>query len=416
VLDSPFVSFVVQLAMMLSCGLLGGAALRAVRLPPVIGEIIGGIVIGPTVFGALTPSTHAVWFPSTGLSADLRQATVRLGMLFFMFIVGLEMNLRGLRRHAAAAVTVGLAGTLAPAALGIAVVYAVPQLFPAGDAVHRSALALFMGAALANTAVPVLARILLDLGLLKGRLGGIIMSAAVVDDLVSWTLLFAVLQVFGAGHSLGEPAPSLGGSLVAIGAFFVLTIVAARMAAAWFTRRGGASSTESVEQLGITAIGILLSGAAAEAVGMHAFLGPLLFGAALMPTPAAAESPAYTTIRRFTHGFFAPIYFVSLGSTTDFVGSFHWDAVLLVLAAATLGKVPAVYAAARFSSLARREAWAVGLGMNARGAIGIILAELGLEKGIIEQPIYVALVAMAVATSLVAGPAMKACLRETAKL
>jgi len=416
VLDSPFVSFVVQLATMLSCGLLGGAAWRAVRLPPVIGEIVGGIIIGPTVFGAMAPSAHAVWFPSSGLSADLREATVRLGMLFFMFIVGLEMNLRGLRRHAVAALTVGLAGTLAPAALGIGLVYAVPQLFPAGDAVHRGALALFIGAALANTAVPVLARILFDLGLLKGRLGGIIMSAAVVDDLVSWSLLFAVLQVCGTGHSPGEPTASLGGSLVAIGAFFVLTIVAARMAAAWFIRRGGTSAPESVEHLGITAIGILLSGAAAEAVGMHAFLGPLLFGAALMPTPAAADSQANATIRRFTHGFFAPIYFVSLGLTTDFISAFRWDAVLVILAAATLGKVPAVYAAARLSGLVRREAWAVGLGMNARGAIGIILAELGLEKGIIEQPIYVALVAMAVATSLVAGPAMKACLGETSQL
>ena len=160
---------------------------------------------------------------------------------------------------------------------------------------------------------------------------------------------------------------------------------------------------------------LLLAAAAAEHLGLHAFLGPFVFGVAMMPPADDAEDEAYVALRRFVHGFFAPLYFVSLGLTTDFARHFTWPLVAAVTLVATASKIPAAYAGARFGGLDRRTSWAVGCGMNARGAIGIILANLGLDNRLIDEPTYVALVVMAIVTSLGAGPSMRACLGQGAE-
>lgn len=409
---SPFVSFAVQLAVMAACGLVGGWAMRLLRQPAVLGEMLGGIVLGPTVFGLVAPETYVSLFPATGPAAALRGSAVKLGMLFFMFTVGLEINPRSIRQNGLTALGVGLAGTLLPLVVGIGCVYALPGLFPVADDAHRFLLALFMGAALANSANPVLARILLDLGLLSGRLGAIIMSATVVDDLVSWTLLFVVFQQLSALKGAVDSSAALGSDLAGIAAFFVVTFVVGWLASKWLAAARQRRPDDVAGRIGLASILILLSAAAAERLELHAFLGPFVLGIALAPTAEEVDDEAYAAIRRFAHGFFAPIYFVSLGLTTDFARNFSWPLVLMITAAASISKIPAAYAGARFGGLDRPTAWAVGLGMNARGAIGIILANLGLEQGVIDQPTYVALVVMALATSLVAGPSMKACLAK----
>jgi Kef-type K+ transport system membrane component KefB len=372
--------------------------------------MFGGIVLGPTVFGALAPEWHAGLFPVAGEAAGLRAAAVKLGMLFFMFTVGLDINPRTIRRNGLTAVSIGLSGTLVPLAVGIGLVYALPQRFGSTDDANRFSLALFIGAALANTAIPVLARILIDLGLLKERFGAIVMSAAVIDDLVSWTLLtVAVGQV--ATSNVSESSPAwLGGGVFAVAGFIVVMLLVGTAASAWFARVGNRRAGDLGGRIGVVSIVVLLSAAAAEQFGLHAFLGPFLFGVALTPTDDDAHNEAYDAIRLVAQGFFMPIYFVSLGLTTDFARSFSWPLVLAIAAAATIGKIPAAYAGARLGGLDRHTAWAVGCGMNARGAVGIILANLGLEKGVINEPTYVALVVMAIATSLFAGPTMKACL------
>jgi Kef-type K+ transport system membrane component KefB len=169
-------------------------------------------------------------------------------------------------------------------------------------------------------------------------------------------------------------------------------------------------------RIGMIGICILASAAAAEWLEIHAFLGPFLFGIALAPSDEDTHDDAYESFRRFTQGIFVPIYFVSLGLTTDFVAHFSWPLVDVILFVATVTKIPAAYAGARLGGLDVATSWAVGCGMNARGATGIILAGVGRDYGVIDRPTYVALVVMAIVTSLAAGPSMQACLAGQRRL
>ncbi|MBA4019902.1 MAG: hypothetical protein C0483_22270 [Pirellula sp.] len=406
---SPFVLLLAQLAVMLICGLIGGALMRLARQPAVLGEMIGGVILGPTVLGAIAPEWQAGLFPTAGAASALRNSVIKFGMLFFMFMVGLEINARGILRNGVIALSVGLLGTLAPLVLGIALVYAVPSLFHITPAADKFIVALFIGAAMANSANPVLARILSDLGLLKDRLGAILMSATVVDDLVSWTLLFVVFEQMNNTVGDTTTAVAVGSEIVAVLGFFVATLavgwITSRIVSRWHERR----PSQVAGRIGLLSALVLLTAAAAEHLQIHAFLGPFLFGIALTPTEDEAEDETYEGIRRFSYGVFVPIYFVSLGLTTDFIAHFVPLLVLLVLVVACVGKIPAAYLGARIGGLDARSSWGVGWGMNARGATGIILANVGLEKGVIDQPTYVALVVMALATSIMAAPLMKRC-------
>jgi len=417
---SHFVSLAVQLAVMLACATLGGAVLRTLRQPAVLGEMLGGVVLGPTILGAVAPGLQAELFPAAGPAAALRGGVVKLGMLLFMFTVGLEINPRAILQNGWTALGVGLCGTLVPLAAGVALVYALPGMFPLTGEATRFLLALFMGAAMANCANPVLARILIDLGLLKSRLGAIIMSATVIDDLMSWTLLFFVFERMaaaggGAADGAGMAGAAAGRHVVELGGFLAATAVAGWAVSRFLARHQRLERGDVATRIGIVGIAVLLAAAAAEHLGLHAFLGPFVFGVAMMPPADDAEDEAYVALRRFMHGFFAPLYFVSLGLTTDFARHFTWPLVAAVTLVATASKIPAAYAGARFGGLDRRTSWAVGCGMNARGAIGIILANLGLDNRLIDEPTYVALVVMAIVTSLAAGPSMRACLGRGAE-
>jgi Kef-type K+ transport system membrane component KefB len=417
---SDFVSLAVQLAVMLACATLGGAVLRALRQPAVLGEMLGGVVLGPTILGAVAPGLQAELFPAAGPAAALRGGVVKLGMLLFMFTVGLEINPRAILQNGWTALGVGVMGTLVPLAAGVALVYALPGMFPLTGEATRFLLALFMGAAMANCANPVLARILVDLGLLKSRLGAIIMSATVIDDLMSWTLLFFVFERMaaaggGAANGAGMAGAAAGRHVVELGGFLAATAVAGWAVSRFLARQQRLERGDVAARIGIVGVAVLLAAAAAEHLGLHAFLGPFVFGIAMMPPADDAEDEAYVALRRFVHGFFAPLYFVSLGLTTDFARHFTWPLVAAVTLVATASKIPAAYAGARFGGLDRRTSWAVGCGMNARGAIGIILANLGLDNRLIDEPTYVALVVMAIVTSLGAGPSMRACLGRGAE-
>jgi len=409
----PFVSSVVQLGIMLAGAVVGGAIMRALKQPAVLGEMLGGLVLGPTILGALAPGLQAELFPAAGSAATLRSGFVKVGMLVFMFTVGLEINPRTILRNGWTALGVGLLGTLVPLAAGVALVYAAPGMFPARDEATRLSLALFMGAALANSANPVLARILSELGLLRNRLGAIIMSATVVDDLVSWALLFLVFErVAGSGGAAG--GATAGGHVASVAGLFVATLAAGWAASRFFAWQHRRQRGDVATRIGLVGAILLLAGAAAEQVELHAFLGPFIVGIGMMPPADDVDDEAFEAIRRFAQGFFAPLYFVSLGLTTDFARHFSWPLVLLVTAVATASKIPAAYAGGRLGGLDRRTAWAVGCGMNARGAIGVILANLGVEHRVIDEPTYVALVVMAIVTSLAAAPTMRACLGPVA--
>lgn len=403
--------FALQLVTLLGVAWTGGWLMRRAGQPAVLGEMLAGILLGPTILGTLWPAGFDGLFRSSPGATAWRSELARLGMLFFLFFVGLEISLAQLKEHGRRAVAIGLAGTLAPLAAGIAIVYAIPGIWGPQAEEHRFLFALFIGAALANTANPVLARILLDLNLLRTDLGAVLMTATVVDDLIGWSLLALVFQQF---HALeGADAAQAGGSawqFLAVLGFFVGTIAMGRWVVLPVVRRIRRATSRSHAALALVVTLVLISAWFAEQLGLHAFLGPFLLGIGLAPT-VRELGRAYDTLSSLVVGLFVPLYFVSMGLTANFIASFAFTLVAVILLVACASKVAGVFVAAAATGLSRPTSLGIAFGMNARGAIGIILASLGREHGIVNEPVYVALVLMALATSILAVPTMKHWLR-----
>jgi len=404
-----FIQLLVQLAVLLATAMLCGQAMRALRQPSVMGELLGGVLLGPTLLGRIAPDAAATLFGGAPGVTLARDALTRLGLLFFLFAVGLETDLSLLRRFRRQALCLGLSGSLLPLLFGAALVAALPRDFwgPQAEA-HPFAFAVFIGLNLANSAIPVLARILMDLKLLGGRIGTLCLTAAVVDDLVAWAF-FAVVLV-----SL-TPSPA---GLARLPVTFALSIAVPLLVVA-VGRRLGPPWLAWLKRhvpwpegfIAATAVLLFVAAAVAEATGVHAALGALLLGVALGGGDAEHRE-AHDVVTRFALGLFAPLYFVSLGLTTDFVQSFDAALVAVVAAAAIVSKLSGVLLGAKLAGMKLdREAWAIGFGLNARGATGIILAAVGHAAGVIDDRLFVALAVTALLTSLVAGPAMSRLLR-----
>jgi K+:H+ antiporter len=406
--SSDFVQLVLQLAILLGTAVVCGQAMRALRQPAVLGEMIGGVLLGPTLLGALLPQLHQDVFHSPPAVSVARDSFTKLGMLFFLFVAGLETDLSDLRRRGRQALSIGLVGTLLPIGAGLALVYASPAGFwGAAASAHPFALALFVGMSLANSANPVLARILMDLGLLRGSVGTLCMAATIVDDLVNWALFAVILsEIAPSGGSAGE----LPWGLARVALLFVTVLGLGRWLGPhvlhWLRQHVAWPSGF----IAMNALVVLAAAGASERLGTHAFLGAFLAGAALGGHDPEHRQ-AHDVITRFSLSFFAPIYFVSMGLFVDFRANFDAGLVLAVLAVALVSKLAAVLLGARLAGLPiDRQAWAIAFGLNARGATGLILAGVGRETGVIDDRIFVALAVMAVVTSLMAGPAMSALL------
>jgi Kef-type K+ transport system membrane component KefB len=415
--SADFVLFTLQITLMLACAAVGGHLFRRLGQPAVLGEMLGGILLGPTLFGALAPELWQGLFHGSPSVSTARDAAIKLGMLFFLFVAGLEVNLAHLRHLGGKAAAIGLVGTLVPILAGVGLVYAVPASFWGAMAEgHKLALALFIGMNLANSANPVIARVLMDLGLLEKEFGTLVMTATIVDDLVNWTLFAIVLgQIAPASAGSAASGADLGTGIALVLIFCAAVLCLGRFcgprALHWLRGR----PSWPVSFIMAAAVAVLLASMTAEHLGVHAFLGAFLVGASLGGIEAERHE-AHDAIAHFALSFFAPIYFVSMGIGVDFAAHFDPLLVLLVVGAACVSKIGAVLLGARLAGMrVDRETWAIAFALNARGATGIILAGVGREHGVIDDRLFVAMVVMAILTSMLSGPAIRALLRLDGK-
>lgn len=407
--SSDFVLFTLQVTLMLACAAAGGYVLRRLGQPSVLGEMIGGILLGPTLFGALAPELWRRIFDGPPEVTIARDAAIKLGMLFFLFVAGLEVDLSDLRRLGRRAAFIGLVGTLLPILAGVALVALAPESFlgPLAET-DRLALGLFIGMNLANSANPVIARVLMDLGLLDKEFGTVVMTATIVDDLINWTLFAIILGQIVPPDSGGvAEGVGLGLDIVLVLCFVASVLIAGRLAGPrllrWLRLRG----SWPVTFIMATTMAVLVAAMAAERLGVHSFLGAFLVGASLGGIERERHQ-AHDAVANFALSFFAPIYFVSMGMTTDFAVHFDAVLVLVVVLLACVSKMGAVLLGARLAGARLdRETWAIAFALNARGATGIILAGVGLEHGVIDERLFVAMVVMAIVTSLLSGPAIR---------
>lgn len=410
--SQDFVKYSLQITFMLAAALFCGQLARRFKQPTVLGEMLGGILIGPTLLGLLAPGLYQWLFLASENVTILRDASIKLGMLFFLFTAGLEVDLSEIRRLGRKAALIGLVGTLLPILVGVGLVYLLPRDFW-GPVVgqHLFSFSLFIGMNLANSANPVIARVLMDLGLLKGDIGTVIMSATVVDDLINWTLFAVILSDIAPSGQAG-PGSSIPLAIGLVLGFFFLVLTLGR----WLGPRALHWARHHVSWpsgfIALTALLILAAGSLSEWLGIHAFLGAFLTGAALSGS-GRDHHEAHEVISHFVMSFFAPIYFVSMGMMANFAAHFDWVLVLLILVVACASKVGGVLLGARLAGMRPdREVWAIGFGLNARGATGVILAGIGLANQMIDERIFVSIMVMALVTSLMAGPLMNTLLAK----
>lgn len=387
-----------------------GELAKSLRQPAVIGEIAAGILMGPTVLGAVAPSLSAFLFPSEGPCALFMTGLTTLALVFFLLMAGIEVELSTVWRQGTAALGIAAGGTVVPFALSFMCAWLLPRTFGAAQGADPLVFALVFAAALCISALPVIAKTLMDLDLYRSDLGMLVVASAIFNNLVGW-LIFAMALGITGKNGLPGFARLHGPMVVPIFALFLLTAGRHLLdrALPWIQARAGGPSGV----LGFTLALALLSGALTEWLGVHALFGSLLVGIALGDSVHLREHTR-ETIRQFVSSFFAPLFFASLGLQIHFLAHFDGPLTLLVLAIACIGKIAGSRLGAKWAEVRPQEAWAASFALNARGAMEIVLGLLALQYGVISHKLFVSLVLVALLTSMASGPAIQLVLRQKA--
>jgi K+:H+ antiporter len=375
-----------QLLVILAGARFAGRLVRFAGQPPVIGEMIAGLALGPSVLGAIFPGTMHALFPEGALVplATLSQ----LGVILFMFVVGLRLDLGALRGRVTSAIAISHASIVVPFVLGATLgTWLYPEL--AGRNVARLPFVLFCGAAMGVTAFPVLARILSERNLVGTRLGSIVTACAAVDDVTAWCLLAAVVAVARTGDALGHFSVTLlGAALYTV----IVATVGRRTLRAWILRR---RETEvGVEILGVAAMLALASALATELLGVHPLFGAFLAGT-IAPRDREFATGIADRIEAVVGTVLVPVFFAFTGLRTEVAlvtSAGLWGVFFAVLAAAVGGKLGGSAAAARFTGAGWPEALAVGTLMNTRGLMELVILNVGLEIGVIGRELFAMMV------------------------
>lgn len=377
---------------------------KRMKLPVVMGELIVGIVLGPTILGMLYPDIFNYLFPRTGNIPIALDGIFSLSVIMLLFVAGMEVQLSLVLKQGKVAVYTSVFSMIIPFFTGFAVAWFFPEVFSISDEPAPKLLfSLFFGTALSISALPVIARILMDMNLFKTNIGMVIIASAMFNDLLGWLIFSFVLSL--TNTNAGEQL-SLWYTIAYIIGFglFMLTIgkrIIDKTLPWMQTKLSWPGGVLSIS-LGIC----LLSAAFTEAINIHAILGAFIAGIAFGDSVHLREQ-AREIIHQFVTNFFAPLFFVSIGLKVNFIENFDFPIVMIVLVLAFVGKVVGATLGARLGGMSKNHSLAVGFGMNARGAMEIILGTLALNAGLISKPIFVALVIMALVTSLTSGPLMK---------
>lgn len=407
--QAQWAALALQIAVMLACALALGHLFRLMKQPAVVGEILGGLLLGPTVMGRFWPEAHAALFGDPAVN-NARAAIMRTGMLAFILTIGFAVSVSEFRRVMRPALGVGLLGTFVPLGLGLAVVYGLPgplQVTPD----NQLPMALFMASIMALSANPIIARILLDLGLFRHAVGRIIMSATFIDDLVGWALFAVLLAQFAPASKVQGAAPIQ--VLLWVAGFIACALVFGRVVMTRLLDWAAKAMPYPGGFIGVVLVYVLLCAWGAESLGIHSFLGAFVAGVALADFHHKHPQP-FDAIGNFSLAYVTPVFFCSMAIGADFAKGFDLVMVLVVTGVAMAGKVLGVWAGGRIGGLDDRTALAVGFGMNARGIIGIVMAVVAYEQQVIPLQIMVACVVMCVVTTMLAGPLMQATLGRRA--
>jgi Kef-type K+ transport system membrane component KefB/nucleotide-binding universal stress UspA family protein len=402
----------VQIAVLLAAARAFGAIAQHLKQPSVVGEILAGILLGPSLLGAVAPSLGAWVIPQTPVQGYLLETIALLGVMFLLLITGIETDLPLIRRHAKTAAGASLGGLVLPFATGLLLGWYMPESLLA-ESHQRLVFALFVATAMSISAIPVIAKVLMDMDLMRRDVGQTILAAGMTDDAIGWILLSIVAGLAaGAGVTAGGVALAVG--KVALVMVFSFTL------GRWMVKRAIDFVQDEVRardrMLTLVVVLTMLWGALTQALGLEAALGAFLMGMLVGQMPRLPTEVVHT-IESMGLAVFAPVFFAVAGLKVDVLNLLTPKLIgiaLLVIAVATFGKVGGVYLGARITG--KRDHWtalSLGAGMNARGAMEIIVATIGLRLGILSQDMFSIIVLMAMVTSLLAPPTLRWALSRT---
>ncbi len=392
----------IQIGVVLVVARAVGYAFRLIKQPQVVGEMVAGIILGPSLLGWAAPGVSAAIFPaeSLGVLATLSQ----VGLLLFMFLIGLELDPRLLRGRGKAAVVTSHVSIIAPFLLGsILALYLYPRLSDAS--VDFVGFTLFMGAAMSVTAFPVLARILTERNLLRTKLGAVTLACAAVDDVTAWSLLAVVVAIVRAGEGQIPLWITFAGTTAYVAGMFVVVRPLMKHVLRMYESRGHLSQ----DVLGILLLGLLASSAMTEWLGIHALFGAFLFGS-ILPRDREFVRDVTEKLEDLTVVFFLPLFFASTGLRTSIglvSGPELWGFFGLVMLVAVAGKFGGSTLAARLTGLSWREASALGVLMNTRGLMELVILTIGLDIGVISPALFAMMVLMALVTTFMTTPLLE---------
>ena len=377
-----------------------GAAFRWMGQPEVIGEMIAGILLGPSLLGQVAPGVSTGLFPPSVL--PFLSVIAQLGVILYMFLVGVELDTSLLQRRLGSCMAISQASIVSPFLLGSALaLWLYPQL--STNSVSFTVFALFIGVAMSITAFPVLARILTDRRMQKSRIGTIALTCAAADDVTAWCLLAFVVGVARAKQGL---------TLITFGvtaAFIALIFFLARPAFAWFGARQSSGSRTNRDSILIVCIA-LLGGLATERIGIHALFGAFLIGV-IVPHDSFLAQDIRKKLEGFVVLLLLPVFFAFTGLRTEIGlvnGLQNWLFCIVIILVASLGKFGGGFIAARLTGFDLREAATLGILMNTRGLMELIVLNIGLDFGVLSPTLFTMLVLMAIVTTVTTTPIVQA--------
>ncbi|RVT78345.1 cation/H(+) antiporter [Flavobacterium sufflavum] len=399
-LQHPLAILLAQIVTIILVARLFGWLFRKIGQPSVIGEMIAGIVLGPSLVGMYFPEFSAALFPKESLGN--LQFLSQIGLIFFMFVIGMELDLKVLKNKAHDAVVISHASIVIPFALGLTLAFFIYPIFaPMG--VEFSSFGLFMGIAMSITAFPVLARIVQEREMQKTKLGTIAITCAAADDITAWCILAVVIAIVKAG--------SFASSLYVIGMAVLYVIIMLKIVRPFLKRVGDLNSTrESLNKpvVAIFFLTLLFSAYASELIGIHALFGAFLAGA-IMPENNKFRNIFIEKVEDVSIIVLLPLFFVFTGLRTQ-IGLLNdpylWKVTGLIIAVAVVGKFFGSALAAKFVGQSWKDSLAIGALMNTRGLMELVVLNIGYDLGVLSTEIFTMMVIMALVTTFMTGPAL----------
>ena len=406
------------LVLFLSLGVLLGVArvlgelAQRVRQPAVLGELIAGVLLGPTVLGSLAPELNAFLFPMQGLNAIALDTIATMAIVLFLLVAGMEVDLSTIWKQGRIGCKVGITSIVIPFSIALIVAFVLPEALGRHLDADPMIFALFLAIAVSISALPIIAKTLMDMGLYRSDLGMVAISAAIFNDIVGWIIFAVILGLIGGQSTSGNHIAltisltlAFAGAVLTLGRWLIHKALPFVQA---YTRWPGG-------ELSFALILGLFGAAFTEWIGIHAIFGAFVVGAAVGDSSHLRER-SRVIIGNFVSFIFAPVFFASIGLRVNFLTHFDLSLVLMVTFIACICKFAGGAIGARWGGMHLREACAVGFAMISVGAMGIIIGILALEAGIIHQQLFVALIVMAIVTSMISGPAMRLILRTEKRL